>query len=228
MEERGPQERGHLIRNEVAAELSRRHFLIGGGLALGALVAAATPAAAAAPLPGLDDVLAEPGLLDGTLQAYFDTILPGRPATTTDLGQPIHPRAIAGVDPKPGGVEADALLLSKHPNVGFNVLAPAFQAELEALSLTRGGNFLSLDYEKRQSVCIAGLDFGNPSRVVFELAAAVSFIAFCAAPTQREPTAQTASGYGVMGFPGVAPHGYPDFSYRRVLSSERTKDGNLP
>jgi hypothetical protein len=226
MDERGREERGSLIRNEVAAEFSRRHFLIGGGLALGALVAYATPAAAR--LPALNDVLAEPGLLDGTLQAYFDTVIPGRPATKTDLGKPIHPRAIAGVDPRPGGVEADALLLSQHPNVGFNLLAPAFQAELEALSLTRGGNFLSLDYEKRQSVCIAGLDFGNPSRVVFELAAAVPFIAFCAAPTQREATAQTACGFRVMGFPGTAPHGYPDHSYRRKLSSERTGDGNLP
>jgi hypothetical protein len=218
---------GRLIRNEVAAELSRRQFLIGaGGLTLGALVAYATPAAAA--LPVLDDALTEPGLLDGTLQAYFDTVLPGRAATKTDLGKPIHPRAIAGVDPRPGGVEADALLLSKHPNIGFNLLAPGFQAELEALSLTRGGNFLSLDYEKRQSVCIAGLDFGNPSRVAFELAAALPFIAFCAAPTQREATAQTACGFRVMGFPGVAPHGYFDHSYRRKLSSELTGDGNLP
>ena len=46
---------------------------------------------------------------DATLQAFADTILPGRKATHTDLGDPIDPQAIAGVDPLPGAVEADAL-----------------------------------------------------------------------------------------------------------------------
>ena len=41
-------------------------------------------------------------------------------------------------------------------------------------------------------------------------------------------TSAKASGYRVMGLPGIAPHGYSDFSYRRVLSSERTKGGSLP
>jgi hypothetical protein len=31
-----------------------------------------------------------------------------------------------------------------------------------------------------------------------------------------------------MGFPGIAPHGYADYSYRRALSSERTSTGSLP
>jgi hypothetical protein len=40
-------------------------------------------------------------------------------------------------------------------------------------------------------------------------------------------TAAKASGYRVMGLPGVAPKGYPHFSYRRKLSRERTKRGSL-
>jgi len=40
-------------------------------------------------------------------------------------------------------------------------------------------------------------------------------------------TAAKASGYRVMGLPGVAPKGYKSFSYRRRLSRERTKKGYL-
>jgi hypothetical protein len=42
-----------------------------------------------------------------------------------------------------------------------------------------------------------------------------------------DATAARASGYRVMGLPGVAPRGYRDFSYRRRLSRERTKQGYL-
>jgi hypothetical protein len=77
-------------------------------------------------------------------------------------------------------------------------------------------------------VCLAGLDFGNPSRLIWEAAAAVPFTAFCAAALMRDATAAEASGYRVMGLPGPAPHGYRGFSYRRRLSRERTKTGSLP
>jgi hypothetical protein len=40
-------------------------------------------------------------------------------------------------------------------------------------------------------------------------------------------TSRNASGYRVMGYPGVAPNGYGHFSYRRKLSRERTKKGYL-
>ena len=45
--------------------------------------------------------LAAPSLADGTLQAFADTLIPGKKATRTDLGNEIHPRAIAGVHPEP-------------------------------------------------------------------------------------------------------------------------------
>lgn len=221
-----------LVRNEVAGFLSRRQLIgRGGSLGLAALVAGALPAAEqlATALPAS---AATPDLADATLQAFWDTIIPGRKATSTDLGNPIHPQAIAGVDPDPGAVEADALALSKNPRTAFSNIAPAFLADLEARSLPQeGGPFLDLGYDARQRVVLGGLSFDNLALerlIVFEAAAAVAFTAFCAAAAQRDATWATASGYRVMGFPGPAPNGYGSFSYRRKLSRERTDRGSLP
>lgn len=201
-------------------ETTRRAFLeralaLGAGLLVADALPFAEPAAAA---------VSEP---DGTLQAFADTMLPGRPAARTDLGAEIHPRAIAGVDDQPGAVEADALLLYKHPNIGFDTVAPAFLADLEARSLAEGAPFLALDFARRTRVCVGGLSFDNPSRVLWEAAAAVPFTAFCAAAIAPDQTAEKASGYRVMGLPGRAPNGYRHFSYRRRLARERTRRGNL-
>jgi hypothetical protein len=222
-----------LIRGEAAAELSRRQFLQRAGvLGAGALVMSALPYAARMAIPA--KAHADVAIQDGTLQAFFDTIIPGRPATHTDLGNEIHPQAIAGVDPEPGAVEADALLLAHHPKIGFDALEGPFLAELESLSVPQGGDFLSLDYDHRQGVVLQGLAFTlpggapNETRVVWEAAAAVPFTAFCAAATQINATAATASGYAVMGHPGTAPNGYSDFSYGQKFSQERTEKGYLP
>ncbi len=208
------------------AELSRRDFLAhtgalgAGALMLGALpvaerILAADPAAAAVPVDG------------AILQAFADTIVPGRKASRTDLGDEIDPRAIAGVDPEPGAVEADALRLFQSPLLGFPTLAPAFLAELSARSALRGGLFIDLSYDNRVAVVKDGLAFGNVDRVLYEAAAAIPFVAFCAAGTQRNATSRTASGLRVMGHPGTAPNGYKSFSYRRRLARGRTKKGNL-
>ncbi|MDX6667382.1 MAG: hypothetical protein QOK04_762, partial [Solirubrobacteraceae bacterium] len=76
MEERGPRsEHAALI-----AELTRRGFLQRtGALGLGALVAAAVPVARE--LLAAEAARAAVALPDATLQAFADTILPGRPAT---------------------------------------------------------------------------------------------------------------------------------------------------
>ena len=215
------------IRNELGAELSRRQ-LIGraGALGLGAVIAAAVPAAAriAVPAPAR---AADPSLLDGTLEAFFDTMIPGRRATRTELGNPIHPRAIAGVDPEPGGVEADALLLARNPKLGFATLEPVFLADLAARALLEGGLFIDLDYKARERVCLRGLDFSNPDRVIWEAAAALPFTAFCAAANIRNATYRNSVGYAVMGHRGTARKGYRDFSYRRKLNRGRTKRGSL-
>ena len=193
---------------------------------MGAAIAAAVPVAARMALP--DEALAA-GPTDGTLQAFFDTIVPGKPVADllTELGNPIDPKAIAGVDSEHGAVYTDALLLARNPRIGFTALEPAFLADLTARSLAEGGDFLDLDYEGRQRVCLAGLDFSNGDRVVWEAAAAVPFTAFCAAANVVNATSETAAGYAVMGHPGTAPNGYKDFSYSEALNHGRTKRGNL-
>lgn len=196
--------------------VSRREFLERAiALAVVPAIASAAPARAR-----------QPALPDATLQAFADTILPGRPAPRTDLGEEIHPLAIAGVDPEPGAVEADALLLYHHPMIGFDALQSAFLSDLEARALGRGGPFLALGWEDRVEVVKSGLDFSNPDRVIWEAAAAVPFTAFCAAALIPEQSAERASGYRVMGLPGQADR-YRDFSYRRRLSRERTRRGSL-
>jgi hypothetical protein len=211
----------------LLADLTRRGFLErAGALGLGAVIAAAVPVAKE--LLAATPAQAAVALPDATLQAFADTILPGRPRATTDLGNEIHPQAIAGVDSLPGAVEADALALYHHSLTGFDALEGPFLGELQALALAQGGDFLSLSFDRRVAVLISGLSFSNPSRVVWEAAAAVPFTAFCAAALIRNASSAQASGYRVMGLPGIAPHGYSDFSYRRVLASERTKGGSLP
>jgi hypothetical protein len=201
--------------------LSRRELLQSGAflslLPVAERVFASAPAA-----------LAAPNLLDGTLQAFADTLIPGKKATRTDLGNEIHPKAIAGAHPEPGAVQADTLLLYHHPLIGFDVVEAAFLADLQARSLLRGGQFIDLTFAKRVAVCLDGLSASNPTAQVWELAAAVPFAAFLCSATQKNATIDKASGLQVMGFPGIAPNGYADFSYRRALSAERTTSGSLP
>jgi hypothetical protein len=213
---------------QIAGLLSRRDILKRatalslGGLVLSALPAADRILAAAAPAQ------AAVKLADATLQAVADTLIPGRHAQVTDLGHEIHPKAIAGVHDEPGAVETDALLLFHSPLIGFDALEPAFLGEVSTRSLLRGGQFLDLPFTKRVAVCVDGLDPGNPGVVVWEAAIAVAFTAFIAAATQRNATIDTASGYQAMGYPGTAPNGYADYSYRRKLSREVTSNGSLP
>ena len=218
----------------LADELSRRDFVRRvGALGAGAFVLAALPVAER--MIAADPALAAVSLDDATLQAFADTIIPGRKAARTDLGDEIHPMAIAGVDSEPGAVEADALRVYHDPLLGFQPLAAPFQADLNSRALAQGGPFLTLSFDKRVKTCLSGFDFGNGSRVLWEAAAAVPFAAFCAAlehppGTNQHPLgiARLCSGYRVMGYPGAAPNGYTGFSYRRRLSRERTTKGYLP
>ena len=211
----------------VARELSRRDFLGRvGTLGAGAIVLSALPVAER--MIAADPALADVSIDDATLQAFADTMIPGRKAERTDLGDEIHPQAIAGVDPEPGAVEADVLRLYKNPLVGFApALVGPFLSDLSVRSLQQGGPFLTLGFEQRVAVCMQALDYGNGNRVLYEAAAAVPFTAFCAAAEHPIGTDDVASGYRVMGYPGAAPAGYRSFSYRRKLSHERTKRGSL-
>jgi hypothetical protein len=203
--------------DSLVCELTRRGLLARASAA--AALLALSPA-----VPRADAATPDP---DGTLQAFADTIVPGRKVERTALGAPIHPAAIAGVDPEPGAVEADALALFHHPNIGFDALEPAFLAELESRSAPRGAQFLDLPFDARVAVCVEGTAYDNPTRLLWEAAAAVPFTAFCAAAVHPVGTSSNASGYRVMGYPGAAPNGYRRFSYRRKLARERTRGGNL-
>ena len=209
--------------DQLLALLTRRQALQRGSTAaLGALVAAALPLAS--PPIARAQGTSPP---DGTLQAFADTMIPGRKVAKTALGHPVDPHAIAGVDPRPGAVEADALALYHNPEVGFNDLEPSFLSELESRSLSHGSDFLHLSFPARVQVCLGGLAFSNPSRLLWEAAAAVPFTAFCAAALIHNATWRDAPGYRVMGLPGTAPGGYRGYSFRRRLSHERTRRGSL-
>jgi hypothetical protein len=211
----------------VERELSRRDFLErAGALGAGAMILAALPVAER--MMRADPALAAVRPDDATLQAFADTVIPGRKVDRTDLGDEIDPLAIAGVDPEPGAVEADVLRLYHDPLIGFDALEPAFLADLSGRALAQGGPFLTLPYEKRVAAVLSGLDFGNGSRTLWEAAAAVPFTAFCAAAEHPIGTSANASGYRVMGYPGAAPDGYRGFSYGRRLAVERTRRGSLP
>jgi hypothetical protein len=214
------------MKGPVGLELSRRDFLRDTSvLGAAALVASAMPVAdrILAANPAYAAVSAD----DATLQAFADTIIPGRRAERTDLGDEIHPDAIAGVDDEPGAVEADVLRLYHHPLTGFDALEPVFLAELSARSLQHGGPFLGLDFDQRTAVLLGALSFDNPDRVLYEAAAAVPFTAFCAAAVHEVGTARNASGYRVMGYPGARPQGYRRYSYGRKLARDFTKKGYL-
>src|SRR3954453_7982911 len=200
--------------------VSRRELL---ELGLAALVAQALPVALRASPAG-----AQTPIDALVLGAFADTIIPGRPATITDGGDPIPAGAIAGVDPDPGAVEAGAIQLYHDPRVGFDALAPAFIADLNTRALAQGGPFASLPFDQRVQVVLGGMDFGNGDRVLWEAAAAVPFTAFCAAALLPEATSRNAAGDRGMGLPGAAPHGYRSFSYCRRLAVERTRNGSLP
>jgi hypothetical protein len=215
-------------RGPFAQQLSRRQVLQRASLlGLGGLVASALPAAERI-LATVAPAAAATSPSDATLQAFADTMIPGRKTLRTDLGNEVDPLAIAGAHSEPGAVQADALLLYHDPLIGFDALEPAFLTELESRSLLRGGEFLTLPFDRRVAVCIDGLDASNPSVQVWEAAAAVPFVAFLIVGTQKNATIDTACGLQVMGHPGVAPQGYADFSYKKKLSRERTPNGSLP
>src|SRR3954447_7638636 len=91
----------------VERELSRRDFIRRTAeLGAGAMVLAALPVAER--MIAADPAIAAGPPHDAPLQAFADTLLPGRKATKTDLGDEIDPLAIAGVDTDAGGAPAAA------------------------------------------------------------------------------------------------------------------------
>ena len=119
-ESRAPIELPVQVPEEIAGLLSRRDILKRATvLALGGLVLSALPAA--------DRILSAGRARGGGGQprrrhaaggrGHAD---PGPPGQLTDLGNEIHPKAIAGVHHEPGAVETDALVLFHSPLIGFD------------------------------------------------------------------------------------------------------------
>ena len=217
------------MKGPIGLELSRRDFLRDtSALGAAALVASAMPVAER--ILAANPAYAAVAMDDATLQAFADTIVPGRKAEKTDLGDEIHPDAIAGVDDEPGAVEADVLRLYHHPLTGFDTLEPVFLADLSSRSLAAGrARSSSLGFEdQRRPSLLAALSFDNPDRVLYEAAAAVPFTAFCAAAVHEVGTSKNASGYRVMGYPGASASGLPPLLLRaQALAREFTKKGYL-
>jgi hypothetical protein len=188
-----------------------------------AAIAAAVPVARGLAVPAPADAASA----DATLGAFADTMIPGRPAQVTNLGNPIPAGAIAGVDSLPGAVETDVIALYNNPLVGFAVLAPVFLGDLAVRSLLHGGSFLHLGFAARTAVANNGLAYNNPTRLIWAAAAAVPFLAFAGGEAPGD-TSATDLGLQVLGYPGAAPAGYPDNSYGVALAPERTATGSLP
>src|SRR5437763_13992698 len=87
----------------LADELSRRDFMRrAGALGAGAFVAAALPLAER--MIAADPALAAGAIDDAPLQAFSDTMIPGRKASKADMGDESHPLALAGADRLPGAL----------------------------------------------------------------------------------------------------------------------------
>ena len=137
----------------MGALFSRRQVLQRAtALGLGGFVLSALPAAERF-LAAVEPALAALNLADATLQAFADTLIPGRKADRTDLGNEIHPKAIAGAHAEPGAVRPTRCCSTTMPADRLRrARAPAFLAELQTRSLTRGGQFLDLPFDRRVAV----------------------------------------------------------------------------
>src|SRR4051812_18073743 len=103
-------------------DLTRRQLLW-----LAAAVSAAVPASAALPQPVLDAAAAgtTSDIETMTLEAWADTLIPGRKRYAADY-------AIAGAARGAGGVQAGAVEFMRFPATGVAAALPAFVAALTA------------------------------------------------------------------------------------------------
>lgn len=162
-----------------------------------------------------------------TLEAFADTIIPGRKRYPDD-------RAIAGVDPTDGSVAAGAVELLEHPAGG---LAPALDTIVVEL------NEYATGYAKTHGITLdddappfVALSFGDRTALVRELtmpdhpekamwvgAALFCNMAFDSAPHLHTVDALAAAhpGLRTMGYATPDADGlwrFPEFSYGRQLA----------
>jgi hypothetical protein len=206
-------------------DLTRRQVLW-----LTAMAGAAVPAMAALPPPVLDTAAA--GTTSDaetmTLEAWADTLIPGRKRYPADY-------AIAGAARGAGGVQAGAVEFMRFPPTGVAAALPAFVAALTAEAaayiasnrLTVDATlppFVALRYRDRKRLVAALCDTSTGDVQLFWFAfSALVFLAYHTAGHLHTAHAirEGHPGLGAIGFPKPDPDGlwrFPRFSYRRRLA----------
>ena len=207
------------------ATLTRRRLLglLAGGTA--ALVAAPWPLRlplARAQVPPLDAALVDP-----TLEAFADTLIPGEKRHAED-------RAVAGAAKGPGAVQAGAVDLLHFPPAGVAPVVAGIAAGLSlratTFALEQGialdptvAPWVSLDFEQRTQLAVVLLDGRDPDQALWEAVGALVFLAFHTAGHLHTADAVRAGhpGLTAIGFPQPDDDDlwrFPDHSYRRSLA----------
>lgn len=173
------------------------------------------------------------------LEAFADTILPGRKRTPDDA-------AIAGVSHDAGAVEAGALDVVTDPVTGIDDGVPDMARKLneEAAAYARshdlhvapGQEFADLPYEHRRALVGSLIAVGAPMRDFWVVLALFAYMAYDSAPHRQtaEAVARRDSGLAAMGFAAPGPDGiwaFGDFSYLKPLARLHPgtdEKGNLP
>ena len=199
-------------------ELTRRRLLLGLSAAVVLLQAgaAAPPAEAAASLDPLTR---------DTLEAFADTIVPGRKRFPGD-------RVVAGAAPGPGAVQAGAIAVLTMPELPLGPLLPGLAAGLNAAATTYAAThlllpdptvppFVALPFRHRTALAGQLLGPGAADRL-WTLLAAIASLAFdTAANLDTAPAAGHHPGLVYLHFPLPDADGFwrfPQFSYRRQLA----------
>lgn len=209
----------------ASAGVTRRRLL---GLLAGVAATAATAPwplrlpAAAAQVPPLDAALVDP-----TLEAFADTLIPGEKRHPGD-------RAVAGAADGPGAVQAGAVELLHFPPAGVAPAIAGVAAGLSARAVAYAlehrialdptvAPWVSLDFEQRTDLAVRLLGGTDPDRALWEAVGALVFLAFHTAG--HLPTAMAVRdghpGLASIGFPQPDADGlwrFPDHSYRRPLA----------
>jgi enediyne biosynthesis protein E8 len=167
-----------------------------------------------------------------TLEAFADTILPGRKRSPDD-------RAIAGVCDDPGAVEAGALELLATPATGVtDGLAPlcaSLNAHAETYADREGVElagdvppFVALPFEHRTALVAELTAPGHPEKDGWVLLALFSNMAFdiAAHRSTAQAIAEGHPGLLAMGFAKPEADGlwrFPDFSYGAELAKRHPR-----
>ena len=205
--------------------LTRRTLL--GLLAGAAATAVASPwplrlPTANAQVPPIDEALIDP-----TLEAFADTLIPGEKRFAGD-------RAVAGAARGAGAVHAGAVDLLRFPPAGvapaIAAIAAGLSARAVAFAVAEGialdptvAPWVSLDFDERTRLAVRLLDGGDPDRALWEAVGALVFLGYHTAG--HLPTAQAVRdghpGLAGIGFPAPGADGlwrFPAHSYRRPLA----------